>query len=262
MNAEKWKLRIRHRINQVPNQKLAFGFDFIVFTSERHDANLPFLSRQFADAVAVQAGAVDQKIPFIIAGGCLREPAGGRGVECRRFRAQDHARALCGKLLRQRFADSGVIHDPFLRNMKSSNTPDVRFDLPHLFGLEQRQPLQAVLLSALVQGAQPRRLGLIHGHDQLAADFVRDVVFAAERDHFLDARHRQPRLDRAGLVIQAAVQDPAVMAALVSAYAFLFFQDGDLRTGQTPAQLESCRQTNDAAANNEDASRVQCRIGS
>src|SRR2546430_15478799 len=69
MNAEKWKLRIRHRINQVADQKPAFGFDFVVFTSERHDANLPFLSRQFADAVTVQPGAVDQKIPFMVAGG-------------------------------------------------------------------------------------------------------------------------------------------------------------------------------------------------
>ena len=67
------------------------------------------------------------------------------------------------------------------------------------------------------QIAQPGDFGLVGGDHQLAADLVRDAVFAAERDHLPDAVDRQPRLDRPGLVVEAAVQHAAVVAGLMPA---------------------------------------------
>jgi len=97
------------------------------------------------------------------------------------------------------------------------------------------------------------QLGVVGSHHQFAADFVGNVLLAAKADHFLDARDRQPRLGRAGLVIKPAMQDAAVVSGLVPADCVLFFQNRDRKAGQSPAQIESGGQADDATAHDDDA---------
>ena len=76
----------------------------------------------------------------------------------------------------------------------------------------------------LVQVRQARQLFFAGRHHQLSANFVRDRVFPAKRDHLTDARHRQLRLQRPGLVIQPRVQHAAVVSGLVPAHFRLFLE--------------------------------------
>jgi len=77
---------------------------------------------------------------------------------------------------------------------------------------------------------------------------VRDVGLLAKLDHLPDALDRQHRLGRAGLVIKAAVQHAAVVAALVAADFRLFFQQTNAVAGLRGLQTPSRRQADDASA--------------
>ena len=68
-------------------------------------------------------------------------------------------------------------------------------DLEHLVAREHLESLQAVLEAALVEVLEPGEFGFIGSHDELAADFVGDIVVAAELDHLLDAADSQSRFD-------------------------------------------------------------------
>ena len=187
MDTQKWELWIRHRVNQVADQELPQRLDLVILAAEGHDTDFAPLARQFADAVAVQSRAVDQKIGLKIARRRRGHPTPCCRPQRRNVRARDHLSALCGDLFLQHRAHSGIIYDALLRHMQRSHPAGVRFDLPHLFPLQQPQSLQPVLLTALLQGVQARQLRLVHSHDQFATHLMRDVLLAAEGDHLLNA---------------------------------------------------------------------------
>jgi hypothetical protein len=81
--------------------------------------------------------------------------------------------------------------------------------------------LQPIKASALIQVPQARHLGIIRRDDQLAADLMRNFMFTAEGDHFLNARDRQLSFDRPRFIVQPTVQHAAVMAGLVLSGFFL-----------------------------------------
>src|SRR5580704_18458800 len=59
MHAEKWKAEIGHGVQQAANQGFFFRNEIVVFATKWNDRDFGFFSRHAADAIAVQAGAVD-----------------------------------------------------------------------------------------------------------------------------------------------------------------------------------------------------------
>src|SRR6185436_956193 len=89
---------------------------------------------------------------------------------------------------------------------------------------------------------------VIGGHYQLAADLVRDLIFAAEVDHLPDPGHCQARLAGTRFVVEAGVQHARVVPGLVATDAALLFKEGDAGAGEPLAKPVSSCQTDDAAA--------------
>ena len=81
---------------------------------------------------------------------------------------------------------------------------------------------------AFEQFPQTHDFGFRAGHYQLAADLMRNAMLPAESLHLPDALDRQPGLQRSRLVVQAGVQDTAVVAALVLANLGLLLQHDHL----------------------------------
>ena len=104
-----------------------------------------------------------------------------------------------------------------------------------------------------MQGPQAGHFGVIHSDHEFSADLVGDGMFTAEFHHLANARDGQPRLDRTGLVIQAAMQDAAVMAGLVAAHTGLLFQYGNTRARKALEKAVCGGQTHDAAADDDDS---------
>src|SRR6185295_14480037 len=72
--------------------------------------------------------------------------------------------------------------------------------------------------------------------------------------------HSQPGAMRSRLVIQTAVQHPAVVAALVESDRALLFKDGDLGAGQPLLQTERRGKSHDSAPYDHDAHTHHSRL--
>ena len=75
--------------------------------------------------------------------------------------------------------------------------------------------------------------GGVSGDDKLAADFVADGVLLTEGEHLADAIDGEPGFGRAGLVVEAGVEDSGVVPRLMAADGGFLFKDGDLCVGET-----------------------------
>src|SRR3970040_356483 len=72
-----------------------------------------------------------------------------------------------------------------------------------------------------------RRLRLARRDDDLAAQLVADAVLVAEAHQLLSAGDAVLRLQRAGRVVDAGVDDAAVVAALVRRQRLFLLDDAD-----------------------------------
>jgi hypothetical protein len=88
-------------------------------------------------------------------------------------------------------------------------------------------------------------------YHELAANFVRDRMLAAEFDHLADDADGQPGFEGPRLIVEARVEDAAIVAGLVAADGALFFYNSDFGAGQSLAQTEGCSQSDYTAANNQ-----------
>lgn len=90
------------------------------------------------------------------------------------------------------------------------------------------------------------------GDDEFAADIVGDVVFLAEGNHLANAGDGHAGFEGAGLIVEAAVEDSAIVAALVAADAGLFFKDGDGGIGERLLQAVSGAEADQATSDDDE----------
>ena len=69
MNTKKWKVRIRHGIDQRLYEMTLACNQFVVFTAERNNLRARVRSGEPRYTVAVETGAIDKKSGFVFAGG-------------------------------------------------------------------------------------------------------------------------------------------------------------------------------------------------
>ncbi len=227
VDSEEGKRRGGHGVDEVADEMARFGDEFEILSAEGNDADVVFRAGERGDAVAEKAGAVDEVAAFEFACGGFENPAAevvldghdaGTGLE-------NAAEAL--DFEDEGVADGLVVDDAFLWNAQSGEAGGVGFDFAELRGIEPLEAFEAVLLAARFQFAEAGNFGLIGGDDDFSTDFVGNPVFAAEIRHQTDSAHGEAGLQRAGLVVEAAVEDTAVVRALVATGAVFFFKDAD-----------------------------------
>jgi hypothetical protein len=108
----------------------------------------------------------------------------------------------------------------------------VGLDFAELFGAEHAETFEAVLRSPVEEAGEAVDFFLCGGDDYFSADVVGDGMTPAEFDHLANASDCEAGSGGAGLVVETAVEDSAVVAALMLGYFRLFFQDGDLGVGE------------------------------
>ena len=82
----------------------------------------------------------------------------------------------------------------------------------------------------------------------------------AELHHFARALNTKPRLQRSRLIIDAAVDDPAVMSRLMPGHARFFFQDHQPQVRELFGRLHGKRKPHHPAANHRDVIHKNCLI--
>ena len=133
------------------------------------------------------------------------------------------ARDLVGH--RQR--DAPEVDDAGSRAPEPLDARGVRLDLEDALTADVLEARHAVRQRPLAQGGESRQLAVIERHHELAAVVERDVVRLGEGFDIGLALAAESCLERAGRVVQAGVEDAAVVAGLVGRELSFLLDDGD-----------------------------------
>jgi hypothetical protein len=121
------------------------------------------------------------------------------------------------------------------------------FDLAHLAWAEDLETFEAILAAALIEVHEAGDLFFVSGDDEFAAYLMGDGVLAAEIDHLADAGDGESGLEGARLIVEAAVEDAAVVAGLMAADGGLLFEQGNARIGTALEQAPGSGKADDTS---------------
>src|SRR3954463_11188122 len=93
--------------------------------------------------------------------------------------------------------------------------------------IDERQPFDAIRIARLLQAFQNRCLSLACGDDQLSTTLMRHAMRSTELVEHARAPDTMPRLQRSSGIVDARVNDLAVVRAGAHARARLALQDAD-----------------------------------
>ena len=92
----------------------------------------------------------------------------------------------------------------------------VGFDLLQSFRADDFHAFETVGVAATVQFFQTRQFGFAGGDDDLAADFIGDVVGVAKCHQLCAAADAASRFQRSRPIVKSGMDDAAVVAGLVA----------------------------------------------
>ena len=217
VHAEEWERGIGNGINQVPDEVRAGGCQFPIIAAKGDDARLGTQAGRSGDAVAMQAGAVDDEVGLDVTlrGADDLPSAAGANAEgggaCANLVAggEDQFRHLAHH--------SRVVDDALLRHTQSGEASRVGFDLPNGSALEPLQAAQSIGRSTRFELAQSHDFGRVDREHDLSTDIMRNPILATKCHHLPNTLHSELRLERAGFVVESAMQNAGVVTALVAA---------------------------------------------
>ena len=252
VDAEEGEGGVGHGVNEVANEMEGFGGEFEIFAAEGDDADVVFCAGEGGDAVTEEAGAVDEVAGFEFSSGGFEDPAAEVVVDGCDAGVFLEGAAEAFDLADESVADGLIIDDAFLRDAEGGEAGGVGFDFAELGGVEPLEAFEAVLLAADFEVTQALEFGFVGSDDDLAADVVGDGVLAAEFGHEPDSADGEAGFQRAGFVVEAAVEDTAVVRALVAAGGVFFFKDANGCTGLADEQFTGCGQADDTATDDDE----------
>ena len=248
VDAKEGKGGVGHGVDEVADEVARFGGELVILATEGNDPDVVSRVGERGDAVAKKAGAIDEVGTFEFTFRGFEDPTAEVVVDGLDAGVFLEGATEAFDFVHKRVADRLVIDDPFLRNAQGCEAGGVGFDFSELGGAEPLEAFEAVLLAACFQFAEAGDFGFVGGDDDLPADVVGDGVLAAEFGHEPDSTDCELGLQRTGLVIEAAVEDAAVVRALVAAGSVFFFKDADRRAWFAEQQLAGdCEAHNTAA---------------
>jgi hypothetical protein len=127
----------------------------------------------------------------------------------------------------------------------------VGLSLPNLLRADAAEPFDAVGLSARVDLGKRPEILLADGDDQLPVDAVGDPLLVTEPEQAIAPLSAESRLQRAGLVVDARVDDAAVVAALVEGEPLFLLEESDSGARSASKDLAGDRQADQSAADDE-----------
>ena len=162
-----------------------------------------------------------------------------------------------GQPLDQLVGDDAVVDDPGLGHLEAGDPGSRRLDLGDLLSRQSPQAGQAVGVTTPFQFRQGRQLLLACCNDELAATLVGDLVALAEPVELLAAGGTGRRLGGAWAVVEAGMDNAAVVAGLVACRAGFGLEHGQ-PLAECRCQRAGGGQTDDPATDDHHLDAVSC----
>jgi hypothetical protein len=128
--------------------------------------------------------------------------------------------------------------------------PTVWLDLPQPIRTDNLQACDAIGQTPLIQCLQPGKLGWVSRDDHLPAPFGGNAFLLTVGIYLARALHAEARLERAGRIVDAGMDDAAVVRGLVLADRGLLFQHRKPESRVPPQQFPPRGQPDDARTQN------------
>ena len=247
VHAQEREGRVGDRVDQRAHERGGLVAEPVVLAAERDDPHLRAGPGQAGHPVAVQAGAVDDQAGP--AGSAARMQGDGLAdLDGLQGGAGAH---VGGQVRCDAPGHGGEVHRRRLGDVQRGESPGVRLPLTQLVAVEAPQAADAVEAAAPLQLLEPGDLFGGGGDDDLAAVAERESLIPAELRHGAMAAYAQLRPQRAGRVVDARVQDSAVVAGLVGGRLGLLLDDRQGQTGQPGGDRPRRGQAHDPRADHD-----------
>src|SRR5919201_1440505 len=153
--------------------------------------------------------------------------------------------------------DLTVIDDSGPGHPERAHAGAARFDLPQRLAIDELDAFDAVGQAALMERFEPRQLLVANGDDHLPAPLRGNPFFGAVPVHRRRPRDRQPRLQRAGRVVDAGMDHARVVAGLMARGTGLLLEDAQAEPRMTQKQLAGSAKPDDPGADDDDVEHRQ-----
>ena len=227
VDSKEGKRWVGHGVDEVSGEMVSFGGEFEIFAAKGDNADIVFCASKGGDAIAKETSAIQEIACIECTDWGLKNPATKVVVNSEDAGVFLEGAAKAFDLSDEGVADRWVIDNAFLWNTEGSESGGVGFDLSKLAGVEPLETFEAILLAASFEFMESLDFSFGGGDDDLTADLVGDRVLSAEVGHEADSADSKAGLQRTGFVIKAAVEDPAVVSALMAAWAVFFFKNAN-----------------------------------
>jgi short-subunit dehydrogenase len=249
VNSKKWVTRIRHRVDQTAHESSPFGSQPVVLTPKGHDARISLVASADSKPIGLQTCTDDDLVKR-----CLMIPCGDDDLSVQISKPRNFSSALQRGSTRlglrgEATSDFGEVDNRRRGRKQPRNARNMWFNVAQLVRGKVAQTRHPILPGALRDPPQTTTIGLVQGHQDLAADLVVKAVLCAEFREQMHAAPTEASLQRARLVVKACMNDAAVAARLVQRELMFLLEESDARIGIVQQELTCDRGTEDAASN-------------
>jgi hypothetical protein len=149
----------------------------------------------------------------------------------------------------------GEVHEAGLGHHEGREARHVGLALAQGFRAEQLQPLETVRDPALAKDLESGDLVRCRGDDHFSGHRMRDALFRAVLQQASAPLDAEPRFSGAGSVVDAGMNDAAVVRCLMKAFGALLLEQHETPVGPATQELPRQRQADDSAADDGDVVR-------
>ena len=261
VDPEEREARVRDRVDEPADERPRVRREPVVVAPERDDPLRAVVAGQRRHAVRPEAGAGDRPVGQDVAAGRRGEDAVGALLEAGHGPPGLDRPARGPDVVGVGVGDRPVVDDAGPRRPQPADPERVRLELPDPLRTDRLEALDAVLAGLRLERLEARQLVLRQGHDELADPLDLDPPLGAvrlERDLALAA---EAGLERTRRVVEAGVDDAAVVAGLVGRELRLALDDQDPQPGPAHEHLAGGREAEDPAADDEEVGALDGRGG-
>jgi xanthine dehydrogenase YagT iron-sulfur-binding subunit len=223
-----------------------------ILAPERNDGDVEVEARHSCEAIAREARAADEDARLDVPVRGRDRNARTAPCDCRYSRRRDDRRPAPRELAPVGPRDLHVIDDARIRHVERGDPGRVRFMLAELLRTDSANAIEPIGAAAPFELVESQDFARVDRHDDLAATLEGNAVLGAELLEETAPASAHHGLLRTGFVIEACVNDAAVVSGLVRCESRLLLEQREREVRARGGDGQGRREAHDSAAHDGD----------